>query len=705
MAGKNDPQSTISAIVNDFLNIPASNLNGIGPKRAELLCKKGLKTVFDLLYFFPRSYEDRTRAIPFAQLEDGKHAFTGGTVLWAGEEKIYSRRKRLYKIIISDDIHQLELIWFNLSSRYFSSLSVPDLRLSVYGIIKRNGNKIQMYHPDVSISDGQGETPAYLPLYPAIEGISNRVLRTIIKTAIEQYLEPLLDPVPADILKTAGLPGLKETIRMLHSPDLETDFTLLKNADTVFHKRIVFDRFFTLMLRTFHNRQQRIYHNVMPLKISDRLFHGIRNFFPFTLTEDQLLCIKEIREDLISGSSMNRLVMGDVGTGKTVVAVAAAYMSIRNRLQVTIMAPTQLLAEQHMAYFMSLPPDMGFKPVLLTGNCRVSERKEIYESVRDGIYNTVIGTHSLVRDGLTFRNLGLAIIDEQHRFGVRQRSALIEKGKNTHVLSMSATPIPRTIALTLYYDRDLSIISQYPGSRVPVSTMLAGRKDKRWIFDTVHKKLCEGCQVYIICPLTDESENVALKNVVDMTQDLRKILDPGYRVEYLHGQLDHSVKDSILTDFREGRIKILVATTVIEVGIHVPNASLMIIEHPERLGLAQLHQLRGRIGRDGKGGTCILVTPENPSEITVKRLAVIEECDNGFDVAQKDLEFRGHGEITGLRQSGFNEFGISEVINRYDLFIKTRDMVKDIFESDPDLRMNEHRYIKSAINEDSIITT
>ena len=705
MAGKNNSHSAIPAIVNDFLNIPVSTLKGVGTKRAELFTGKGIHTILDLFYFIPKGYEDRSKAIPFDQLEEGKASYIIGKVIWAGEEKLFRSRKKLYKIIISEGIRKVELVWFNVNKAYFSSICVLDQKISAYGTVKWNGNRVQMYHPDVSDADGLTNNNAFLPIYSAIDGLSNRILRSIIKTALDQYLDLLIDPVPSTWLKKENLPGLKETIKQLHFPDAGTDSDIIKTGDTSFHDRIIFDRLLKLMLKIAHDKQERTKARITPLKINENIIKEIKRFFPFELTDDQIQCIKEIRKDLSSGRVMNRLIMGDVGTGKTLIAVAATYMVIKNNLQVTLMAPTQLLAEQHMNYFRSLPTEMGLKPVLLTGSQKKSDREKIYSDVKKGIYNIVIGTHALIQNKLVFNNLGLAIIDEQHRFGVRQRSTIVEKGENAHVLSMSATPIPRTIAITFYWDRDLSIINQYPGNRTPVSTVLVERSKKRWIFDTLHKALSDARQIYIICPLIDESENLELKSVVDMARDLKKILNNAYRVEYIHGQLAPDTKERILTDFKEGKINILVATTVIEVGIHVPNASLMIIEHPERLGLAQMHQLRGRIGRDGKGGTCILVSPENPPERTRERLNIMTECHDGFEIAKKDMEFRGHGEIAGVRQAGLGEFEIYDILNHHELFKKTGKLAQELLKTDPELQLPEHRYLKSILSNLPAITS
>ncbi len=697
MAGKNDTSSAVTESANSFLNVPVSDLKGVGAKRADLFAQKGITTVLDLFYFFPGNYEDRTKIIPLDKLEDGKPAFIKGTVVYADEENLPRRRKKIFKIIISRKTERLELVWFNVNKNFFAAVSEPGTLICAYGTAKLFGNKKQMYHPDVVTADKAGESPGFLPVYPSIEGIPNKVVRTTVKTAVDNYLDLLIDPVPENILKKQKLPGLKESIRQLHFPDKSSDYDCLMDSDTPFHKRIRFDRFFNLMLKVLYERQIRNRISVPPLKITGKMLKDITGSFPFELTDDQLAGIRSIGEDLAGGRPMNRLVMGDVGTGKTVIAAAAAYMAVKNNLQAALMAPTQLLAEQHMEYFCSLPPEMDFKPVLLTGNLKKAAREEIYSAVKKGDYNIIIGTHALIQDRLIFNNLGLAVIDEQHRFGVQQRASIIEKGKNTHVLSMSATPIPRTIAITLYGDRDFSFIGQYPGSRVPVSTLLVDRAKKRWIFDTLKDCLTHGRQAYVVCPLVDESEKLELKNVTDMAQSLKKILPSEYSVEYIHGQLDPFTKENRLRDFRSGKTNILVATTVIEVGIHVPNATLMIIEHPERLGLAQIHQLRGRIGRDGKGGTCILISPETQSDKTRERLCTLEKCSSGFEIAQKDMEFRGHGEITGIRQSGFSELGIGEILKHHDLFTKSSDTARELFETDPDLKSPESRHIKTML--------
>lgn len=690
------PQNTEN-VKNSYLNYPVSTLKGVGPKRAHFLSEKGLNTILDLFYFIPNKYEDRSHILPISKIDTEESVLVRGKVKWAGEERLFGGRKKLYKIIIEEDTHQLELVWFNLNKQFFSSISNPGLDLLVYGKVKKNGRKIQIFHPDVTPFEKNMKAPGILPLYPSVEGVSNKVLRTIIRAALDNYLDLLIDPSPSVLFEETELPDLKKAIKSLHFPEEKTDLDSLNNSGTLFHKRLIFDKFFNLILKIHYDKQQIEKIHVKPLDITEEEYKEIKDFFPFVLTDDQFNCIREIYEDLISGKQMNRLIMGDVGTGKTVIAAAAAYMIIKNNFQVSLMVPTQLLAEQHMDYIQSLPSSMGFKPVLLTGNLKKQVRDHIYESVENGLYNIVIGTHALIQEKLNFLNIGLAIIDEQHRFGVQQRSRIVNKGKNTHILTMSATPIPRTIAITLYGDREISIINKYPENRVPVSTILVERSNKRWILNILNEKISEGNQAYVVCPVIDESEDSELKSVAEMTKSLRKILSPPFRIEYIHGRMEPANKEFVLKDFRAGKIDVLVSTTVIEVGIHVPKAALMIIEHPERLGLAQLHQLRGRIGRDGKGGTFILIMPESPSENSIKRLRVMAECDDGFEISRHDMEFRGHGEITGTRQSGFSDFEINDIINHYDLLKKAGELVKKIIGTDPDLTLPEHRYLKSLV--------
>ena len=391
---------------------------------------------------------------------------------------------------------------------------------------------------------------------------------------------------------------------------------------------------------------------------------------------------------------MNRLLLGDVGCGKTVVAAVAAFLTIHNRRQVAIMVPTQVLANQHMEFFSSLSAKMGSRPALLSGRLKKTKRRDIYDKIRNGWYNLIIGTHSLIQEEVSFSDLGLVIIDEQHRFGVRQRALMDKKGKNPHQLVMTATPIPRTLAITLYGDMDISMIKQYPEGHRPVVTHLIEEGQKRWVFETLKQRMSEGQQAFVICPVIEGTEDLDLKSTQEMAEQLRKILTPPFKIGLIHGRLFPEEREKTMDNFRKGYINLLVGTTVIEVGIHVPRATVMIIEHPERFGLAQLHQLRGRVGRGSQEGICILMLSNEIPERAIPRLKTLAESHDGFDIAQKDLELRGHGEFTGMKQAGMGELDLFEMIREQDLLVEAKREAQRLIEADPELYHPENLQLK-----------
>lgn len=684
------------------LLLPLSELKGVGPKRADQLAGKGLRTIHDLLYFLPTGYEDRSRLLTLKQAEDDTTILVKGKVLFGREERFYPSRKRLFKIVIQDDDMKLELIWFNYRKPHLNQYTKPGLEIIVYGTIKNNRGTRQMFHPDVTIQNNKEsvEPLGFFPLYSAVGKISNSFLRSLMKTVLDNHINQLNDPLPRSLTKRIGMPELSLAIKQVHFPNKELSMDLLKESQTIYHKRLIFDRFFTMMLAVIYKKKSRENISVPVLDIPKRFPGSFQNYFPFTFTDDQIEAVKEIAQDFKMGRPMNRLLMGDVGTGKTLVATSAAFLVIHNNQQVALMVPTQVLAEQHMDYFVNLPKEMGFRPVLLTGEMKKNDRVNIYKKIETGQHNLIIGTHALIQDKLVFNDLGLAIIDEQQRFGVRQRALMEKKGKTTpHIIVMSATPIPRTLAVTLYGDMDISIIKQYPDKRVPVVTHLVKRSKKRWVFGKLKQRLSQEKQAYVICPIIEESEESHLKSVEEMADQLKKILSPTFKIGVIHGHMDSVEKEKTITSFKNKEIDILVGTTVIEVGIHVPNATLMIIEHPECFGLAQLHQLRGRIGRDGKGGDCILMLPESLSENSIARLREIVSCNDGFEIAQKDLELRGHGEMTGTRQSGFRELDLDEIIRESELFEKAREEARNLIEEDPELIRHENLQLKTLMEE------
>ena len=684
------------------LTTPLTDLKGVGPKRAGLMARKGLHTVLDLLFFTPIRYEDRTRISPIDRAEEGLPVLVKGRVVFGKEDRFFPSRKRLFKILIRDGGGALELVWFRYKKPHLARFTTPDTELLAYGTITSNRDKRQMIHPDITAPDQHGaESPegglGFYPVYSAIKGISPNILRSTIRTAMEGYLPAVIDPISREIRDRLDLPGLGKAIKCVHFPPKELRFEQLNQFDTPFHKRLVFDRFFLVMLTIAFRKKSRERRSCPILSLPANLMKDLGKFFPFTLTPHQIRAIEDVNKDFVSGRPMNRLLLGDVGCGKTVVAAVAAYINILNNRQAAIMVPTQVLADQHMEYFSDLSHKMGFRPVLLTGRLKAAERRDIYDKIEKGRYNLIIGTQALIQEGLCFEKLGLAVIDEQHRFGVRERALMDRKGENPHMLVMTATPIPRTLAITVYGDMDMSMIKEYPKGHNPVTTLLAGEKQKRTVYETLIQSMSEGRQAFVICPVIEQSEDDDLKNVLEMARKLRKIFTPPFRVGLIHGRLSPEEREETMDNFRRGLIDLLVGTTVIEVGVHVPKATIMVIEHPERFGLTQLHQLRGRIGRGAERGTCFLMLTGNISEKAISRLKILTGNHDGFYIARKDLELRGQGELIGMRQAGTGELDFGEIMKKPELLLKAKREAQRLIKSDPELLRPENGRLKEMV--------
>jgi len=675
------------------LSLPLGLIKGVGPKRAELLAHKGLNTILDLFYFTPIRYENRSIISPIRQIEDGTSCLVRVTVIEGKEERFYPSKKRVYRITVSDDEgERLELLWFHYIKPHLAGFSRPGISISAYGTMKISRGKRQMFHPDMAIAGAKAD-PGFIPVYSSVKGISANTLRALIRTSMDNYLKDIIDPIPAGILNRLQLPGLADAIKGVHFPARDSDPELLDQSETSFHSRLLFDRFFSIMMVIAFKKKIKEGISKPVWIIPSGLEEAIKKFFKFRLTNDQGQAVRDIARDLENGHPMNRLLMGDVGTGKTAVAALASYIAVRNNRQVALMTPTQILAEQHMNYFSNLPEVMGFHPVLIAGELKKGDRERIYKAIREKAYNIIIGTQSLIQDALVFGDLGLAVIDEQHRFGVRQRAIMDRKGDNPHILIMTATPIPRSLAIAVYGDMDISTLNEYPEGHRTVKTTLVHKHQKRWVFERVTDCISKGRQAFVICPVIEETEESDLKGAQEMYERLKKILSPSYRIGLVHGRMKSDEKDPIMQGFHKGDVDILVATTVVEVGVHVPNATLMVIEHPDRFGLAQLHQLRGRVGRGDHEGMCLLILPDNISDRAEARLKALAECHDGFKIAQKDLEFRGHGELTGLRQAGAGEIEPLEIIRYKDLIIEAKRLAQDLIKSDPDLSHPDHKYL------------
>jgi ATP-dependent DNA helicase RecG len=681
------------------LTLPVSTLKGVGPKRAVFFGRKGIRTILDLLFFTPIRYEDRTKITPIHEAQEGTPVQVQGKVVFGKEERFFRSTKRIFRIMIHDEGAGLELLWFNFKKPHLTATAAPGSTLLAYGSVTWNHGRRQMVHPEVMrlAKEETAERLGFYPVYSSVEGMSSAMVRSLMMKALQDYLTLIVDPVPAQLAEALGLPSLEDALRSVHFPPKACSIADLNAGQTAFHKRLLFDRFFLVMLTIAFRKRDRKRKACPSLTLSSHAQSEVERIFPFKLTRDQTRAVRDILQDLSAGKPMSRLLLGDVGCGKTAVAAVAAYTCVLNNGQTAIMAPTQVLASQHLEYFSGLSEKMGFRPALLTGTLHKSEREGIYRKIREGRCNVVIGTQSLIQENLVFQNLGLVIIDEQHRFGVRERALIDRKGNNPHLLVMTATPIPRTLAMTVYGDMDVSVIKEYPRGHVPASTRLVSETEKREVFDFLRARLSQGEQAFVICPVIEGSEELDLKNATEMAQKLAKILSPPYRVGLMHGRLPVQEREAAMADFRGGRIDLLVGTTVVEVGVHVPNATLMIIEHPERFGLAQLHQLRGRVGRGSDRGVCFLMASGSLSENALSRLKVLVDHHDGFEIAQKDLQDRGYGELIGTKQTGLVELDLLEIMKEPDLLNRAKEEAEHLLDADPDLSKAENRTLKDFV--------
>jgi len=686
------------------LTLPLSALKGIGPKRAASFARKGIRTVLDLLFFTPIRYEDRTKITPIQEVCEGTPVQVQGKVVFGKEERFFRSRSKVFRIMIRDEVAGLELIWFNFKKPQLDAMAVQGNTLLAFGSVTWNRGRRQMVHPEVvkPPAGTAGEVLGFYPVYSSVEGLSSAMVRSLVMKALQGHLSSIIDPVPAELALALGLPSLEEALRSVHFPPKSCSITGLNAFQTESHKRLLFDRFFLVMLTIAFRKRDRKRKTCLNLTLSSEKREAAAQFFPFTFTQDQTRAVQDILRDLSSGRPMSRLLMGDVGCGKTAVAAVAAYACVQNKNQAAIMAPTQVLASQHLEYFSGLPGKMGFRPVLLTGMLKKNEREEIRRKIKEGFHNLVIGTQSLIQEDLAFRDLSLVVIDEQHRFGVRERALADRKGTNPHLLVMTATPIPRTLAMTVYGDMDVSVIKEFPRGHAPATARLVPETGKREVFDFLRARLSEGDQAFVICPVIEESEELDLKNATDMAEKLAKVLRPPCRVGLVHGRLPPQQREAVMAEFRAGRIHVLVGTTVVEVGVHVPGATVMIIEHPERFGLAQLHQLRGRVGRGSDRGVCFLMAAASLSENALSRLKVLVDHHDGFEIARKDLEYRGYGELIGMKQTGLGEMDLSEMMREPDLLFAAKEMADRLLDSDPQLSDPSHRGLRSFV--ESILT-
>jgi ATP-dependent DNA helicase RecG len=671
------------------LDQPLSQVIDIG-RRSNYLERLGLYTVRDLLFYYPRDHLDYARQVQITHLEAGETVTVIGTVRSC---KCFSspRNKQLtiFELILSDASGKLKLNRFLTGARFSNRGSQERYKnqypvgsiVAASGLVKQNKYGITLDKPEIEVLDGPGASiesikiGRLLPVYPLTEGVPADTVRNSVIAALPAAAK-LPDPLPRELRDLYGLVKLKNAIACIHYPE---------NSEELAHarRRLVFDEFFYLQLG-FLQRRQLLKQNQSSASFTPqgKLIEQFDRILPFVLTNAQQRVIQEIFKDLDkSDTPMNRLVQGDVGSGKTIVAVYAILAAIQSGYQAALMAPTEVLAEQHYRKLVTWFNLLHLPVELLTGSTKTAKRREIHSQLQNGELPLLVGTHALIQDPVKFHKLGLAVIDEQHRFGVQQRSRLLEKGKSPHVLTMTATPIPRTLALTLHGDLDVSQIDELPPGRQKIDTMMKQGKDRKKIYDLIRREIAQGRQVYIIFPLVEESEKLDLKAATEEHQRLSEVIFPEFTIALLHGRMSSADKDAALTSFRDNQAQIIVSTTVIEVGVDVPNATVMVIEHAERFGLSQLHQLRGRVGRGESKSYCFLMSSTKNIEAR-QRLAVLEESQDGFFISEADMRFRGPGAVLGTRQSGLPDFALASLVEDQEVLNLAREAAEKIIAAD-----------------------
>jgi ATP-dependent DNA helicase RecG len=650
----------------DPLAAPLQFLKGVGPRRAADLEHAGLITLEDLLYRFPLRYEDRSRLQPIASLKPGQAAAVSGRVLVSGLRSTRRPGFKIFEAAIDDGSGSLRAVWMN--QPYLKDVIMRGQHVVLYGLIEMRGSaSLQILNPQYEILDDEdGETihtGRIVPVYEKTGTVTPKMQRRLLHDVLQKLPTDLPDPLPEEVRLRLGLPSRYAALMATHFPPSDTAVEALNAFATPAQRRLIFEEAFLFQMGVLARRQTAsTEQKPQPIRVDDRIRDSARAVLPFRLTNGQKQALKQIVDDLQRPQPMNRLLQGDVGAGKTIVALLAALVAMENGLQVAFMAPTEILAEQHFTNIARLLQPSRFRVALLTGSTGKAARREQLAQVESGAINLVIGTHALVTGDVTFKQLGLVVIDEQHRFGVLQRATLRAKGLHPDVLVMTATPIPRTLALTVYGDLDVSVIRELPAGRLPIKTTARPESRRDEMYQFVREQVDAGRQAYVIYPLVEESAKIDLKAATEMADHLQTDVFPAYRVGLLHGRLKSDAKDRVMKAFLAGELQILVSTTVVEVGVDVPNASVMIVEHAERFGLSQLHQLRGRVGRDRHQSYCFLLYQYPLSDDARERLRAMADTADGFEIAERDLDLRGPGDFFGTRQAGLPTFRMIDLV-------------------------------------------
>ena len=669
------------------LNKEVQFIKGVGPNRVKLLNRIGIYTLNDLITYFPRDYEDRGKIKNIAELIDGEEALISAFPVGRMIEIKIRRNLTLCKLYVRDESGGCELIWYNQS--YLKNVFKQNVRYNFYGKIKKKMGKYEMQAPVFEEEGNNRTTGKIVPIYPLTYSLTQRVLTSIMEAGINEVYGKLEETLPDYIINNYKLMDINNSYKQIHFPESFTNFEMARY-------RLVFEELFTMQLALLCLKNK---NDVKSKGISFSKNVDMQDLIlqlPFKLTNAQLRSIEEIEADMENSKPMNRLLQGDVGSGKTVIAMLAAYKCVKSGYQAAIMAPTAILATQHLESFQNLLGKNGIRCELLVSGISKKNKESILQRLQAGEIDILIGTHALIEENVVFNKLGLVITDEQHRFGVRQRTILVNKGDNPDVLVMSATPIPRTLALILYGDLDISIIDELPPNRKKIETYAVKKDMDQRINQFISKNIDEGRQCYIVCPLVEENDEIDAQSVIELADEYKNRIFSQYRVEILHGKMKPKEKDAIMMKFNNGEIDILISTTVIEVGVNVPNANIMVIENAERFGLAQLHQLRGRVGRGEYQSYCILKYKGN-SDIIKKRMKVISSTNDGFVISEKDLELRGSGDFFGTKQHGIPEFKIANLFVDMPILKNVQAMALSITAKDPILENEDNKKLKKLI--------
>ena len=677
----------------NILETPVRYFKGVGPMRGEELGKLGLRTVADVLYYLPSRYEDRSNFTKIRDLKVGEYHTVRGEVV-STSARIAKSGIPMFQIAITDHTGFVHAIWFR--QPYLKDYFRKGQKVILYGRVELY-DKVQIVNPEYEILKEGGADSVHMgrivPVYPATAQLTQKYLRNLTFLAASKYARFLSEKLPTYMLAREKLVDIKFAINNIHFP---TGFDHLEKA----YRRIVFEEFFVLQLAlAIRKRALKAEENALGHAVNGGLADSFRKALPFELTEGQKKAIADIERDISSTKPMNRLLEGDVGSGKTVVAAHALVVTVQNGFQGVIMAPTEVLARQHFIALSELLMPLGINITLLIGGIDQKMRKAIYDDIKEGRANIVVGTHAIIQEAVEFKKLGLAVIDEQHKFGVTQRSILKDKGYSPHILVMTATPIPRTLALTVYGDLDVSVIRELPKGRKPIVTYWVEEEKREKAFGFIREELAKGRQAYVICPLIEapaQSPKRKAQNATETFERLKNEIFTGYEVGILHGRMNSKEKEKVMRLFKKGKTKVLVSTVVIEVGIDVPNATVMLVENADLFGLSQLHQLRGRVGRGEHESYCILLADPKTEEAS-RRLKAIEDTLDGFQIAEADLNIRGPGEFFGTKQHGLPEIRFGNILKDFSIMELARREAFALVSRDPDLEEEHHRLLKESL--------